>query len=263
MKAGKFCVVSSSCDAPSCFSRQSELGISGGQASLCRTNLRANAAAALYILSSFASCCSSLNAHDGTNRRTLPPSRWLNCSSKLSSLNLYTSLDGVFSHCTGFHFAFRYLHNPDAHNTLWNVLRMSNFCLRGTSRILMDLNVAASVQCAFRYLNKPDAVGASQPGLVQLRTLWPQEYVQMAGRAGRRGLDKFGTVVVVCHRDKGFPSEQELKTLMTGQSAKLESKFRLEYRCSVMPCFSPCWQLVGFACHVAAETSCCTSYHQL
>ena len=92
VEAGKFRVVSSSCDAPSCFSRHSELGISGGQASLCRTNFRASAAAALYNLSSFASCCSSLNAHDGTNRRTLPPSRWLNCSSKLSSFNLYANL---------------------------------------------------------------------------------------------------------------------------------------------------------------------------
>ena len=35
------------------------------------------------------------------------------------------------------------------------------------------------------------------PGMVRLRTLLPQEYVQMAGRAGRCGLDAYGTVVVV------------------------------------------------------------------
>jgi antiviral helicase SKI2 len=102
--------------------------------------------------------------------------------------------------------------------------------LFATDTFAMGVNAPAR-SVTFWYLNKPDAVGAAQPGLVQLRTLYPQEYVQMAGRAGRRGLDKFGTVIVVAHRSKGFPSELELKTLMTGASAKLESKFRLEYRC--------------------------------
>ncbi|URE37996.1 DSHCT (NUC185) domain [Musa troglodytarum] len=41
------------------------------------------------------------------------------------------------------------------------------------------------------------------------RRLLPGEYIQMAGRAGRRGLDKIGTVIVMC-RDE-IPEESDLK----------------------------------------------------
>ncbi|KAK4785496.1 hypothetical protein SAY86_002185 [Trapa natans] len=59
------------------------------------------------------------------------------------------------------------------------------------------------------------------------RSLLPGEYTQMAGRAGRRGLDKFGTVVVMC-RDE-IPEESNLKHVIVGSATKLESQFRLTY----------------------------------
>lgn len=61
----------------------------------------------------------------------------------------------------------------------------------------------------------------------EFRQVLPGEYTQMAGRAGRRGLDKTGTVIVMC-RDE-IPDEEELKRVITGSPTKLESQFRLTY----------------------------------
>ncbi|XP_042452594.1 DExH-box ATP-dependent RNA helicase DExH11-like isoform X1 [Zingiber officinale] len=59
------------------------------------------------------------------------------------------------------------------------------------------------------------------------RKLLPGEYIQMAGRAGRRGLDNIGTVVIMC-RDE-IPEESDLKQVMVGRPTRLESQFRLTY----------------------------------
>ncbi|XP_064649760.1 superkiller complex protein 2-like [Lineus longissimus] len=59
------------------------------------------------------------------------------------------------------------------------------------------------------------------------RNLLPGEYIQMAGRAGRRGLDTTGTVIVMCKGD--VPETAELHIMMLGKPTKLESQFRLTY----------------------------------
>ena len=59
------------------------------------------------------------------------------------------------------------------------------------------------------------------------RDLLPGEYTQMAGRAGRRGKDKVGTVIIAAWTE--IPSEVSVKTLLTGAATSLTSQFRLSY----------------------------------
>ena len=44
------------------------------------------------------------------------------------------------------------------------------------------------------------------------RDLLPGEYIQMAGRAGRRGLDTTGTVIILCKAD--VPEMADLHKMM-------------------------------------------------
>lgn len=60
------------------------------------------------------------------------------------------------------------------------------------------------------------------------RYLHPDEYQQMSGRAGRRGLDTTGTVIY-CPIREMIP-RVELSTMMLGNSPKMISKFSLNYQ---------------------------------
>ena len=61
----------------------------------------------------------------------------------------------------------------------------------------------------------------------QKRNLLPSEYIQMAGRAGRRGKDTTGTVLVCCKNSLAEISE--LNKMALGKPPELVSQFKLTY----------------------------------
>eukprot|EP00963_Diacronema_lutheri_P011905 scaffold1501_cov352-Pavlova_lutheri.AAC.48 len=90
--------------------------------------------------------------------------------------------------------------------------------LFSTETFAMGVNAPARV-CVFHSLEKHDGR--------EFRTLLSGEYTQMAGRAGRRGIDPVGTVIIMCWDE--IPMESTLKHLLTGKATKLQSQFRLRY----------------------------------
>lgn len=90
--------------------------------------------------------------------------------------------------------------------------------LLATETFAMGVNMPAK-SVVFNGFRKHDGRG--------FRNLTPGEYTQMAGRAGRRGLDKVGTVVVAAWSE--IPAEGVLRTLLTGTASQLTSQFRLSY----------------------------------
>jgi len=94
--------------------------------------------------------------------------------------------------------------------------------LFATETFAMGVNMPART-VVFNGVRKHDGRG--------FRSLEPGEYTQMAGRAGRRGLDPVGNVILACWPGKhsGMPEEHDLHRLLKGQSTKLESQFYLSY----------------------------------
>lgn len=72
-----------------------------------------------------------------------------------------------------------------------------------------------------------DSVQKYDSQLHETRYLLPAEYIQMAGRAGRRGQDATGTVIILCKSD--VPHNLKLTDMMLGRPSLLQSQFRITY----------------------------------
>ncbi|WFD18120.1 Antiviral helicase ski2 [Malassezia caprae] len=88
--------------------------------------------------------------------------------------------------------------------------------LFATETFAMGVNMPAR-SVVFSGIRKHDGQG--------FRNLLPGEYTQMSGRAGRRGLDATGVVIVIAED----PDVHTLNRMMLGQSTKLKSQFRITY----------------------------------
>ena len=62
------------------------------------------------------------------------------------------------------------------------------------------------------------------------KMLTSSEYLQMSGRAGRRGVDEFGNVFIICSRSQSKRETVYIKIMLKGEGNILESKLRLSYR---------------------------------
>ena len=92
-------------------------------------------------------------------------------------------------------------------------------------RIILLLNVYILIVLQLLFATETFAMGVNMPARSVVfdstqkhdgyhkRELLSGEYIQMAGRAGRRGLDSTGTVIIMC-KDYNIPESSDLHRMI-------------------------------------------------
>lgn len=93
--------------------------------------------------------------------------------------------------------------------------------LLATETFAMGINMPTKT-VIFQALEKFD-------GVSKMRLLHSSEYTQMSGRAGRRGLDEKGHVIIYVNDATKLPDEFNVKTMVDSKGQLLESKFKITY----------------------------------
>ena len=93
--------------------------------------------------------------------------------------------------------------------------------LMATETFAVGINMPTKT-VVYTALDKYDSTG-------QCRWLRTHEYLQMSGRAGRRGMDKVGYVIHLPNMGD-IPSANELRIMMMGNPQIIQSKFSLNYQ---------------------------------
>ena len=166
-------------------------------------------------------------------------------ASKVSATLLTSSETAALNHIISFH-----LHSYKALETLPQYHTIRDLLLRGIafhhSGVLPVLKEIIEIAFTKGYVKvlfatETFAVGLNMPtktviftGLQKydsstegMRMLRSDEYTQMAGRAGRRGKDKFGLVIYLPDRDPVTTSE--MKQMMKGGKPSLQSRMDFHY----------------------------------
>jgi antiviral helicase SKI2 len=94
--------------------------------------------------------------------------------------------------------------------------------LFATSTFAMGVNMPART-VAFLKMRKRNRGEAYE-------LLTSSEYLQMSGRAGRRGKDAIGTVIIYSDEAMDMPNMNELKAMLLEKGTPLESKFKITYK---------------------------------
>jgi superfamily II RNA helicase len=131
-------------------------------------------------------------------------------------LNSTKSLKNVLSKGIGFHHAGLLPIHKEIVEHLFNLGLVK--VLFATETFAVGINMPAKTVC-FNTIDKYDGIN--------FRMLKSKEYFQMAGRAGRRGLDPIGFSIIMI--DRRFLNIRELKRITGKDLEPIESQFKLSY----------------------------------
>lgn len=117
--------------------------------------------------------------------------------------------------------------------------------LFATETFAIGVNMPTKTVVFTEFYKPTDPSSSSSSSSSMVRILKTDEYLQMSGRAGRRGLDTTGTIIIFPVRE--LPNHGEMSLMMTGNTPCITSKFTPGYQ-FILKCLAndkDLWQILG------------------